>query len=410
MISTNKIRVSSIDDHEKVHPANHQTRLSILLLFMLHKHAIAALGRRPVVPMTSSGLLLITVPSLAVPVCPALLGVGVIHQQLAVLAVAPRLHLGLVHDLEHALPAGLDVVEDTIHLLETAVRRLRVEEVDRGHHEGVDDGEDDVGLVADGVEGDGGDHDDHEVEDPVGRRRQCVGGRADFERHDLRGVQPSHSKPANSEEGVEDEQEDDARYGAAFIILIRVDARQDRHRACLASCAKEHKLSPADTLHEEDCGPGGEEIFGAVEGGKQTGHEVGHAQIAVDDGRVVRDEVDSRNLLEHLVDVGEQRAMQIAVLAHCKQIGECALGHLKDCVFDFVKLAVDRLVVDILVAQRGEDLACVVLAPLEDEPPRGLGKAPDEGENKYAEKDLKGQGESPSHRTRGKGEAEVDPV
>ncbi len=43
-----------------------------------------------------------------------------------------------------------------IHFLQRAVPRLGVEEIHRGHHEGVDDGEDDVRLVPDVVECDRG--------------------------------------------------------------------------------------------------------------------------------------------------------------------------------------------------------------------------------------------------------------
>ena len=60
------------------------------------------------------------------------------------------------------------LVENLVHFLERAVRRLGEEKIDAGHHEGVYDGEDNVGLVADVREGRGRDHDNHEVEDPVG--------------------------------------------------------------------------------------------------------------------------------------------------------------------------------------------------------------------------------------------------
>lgn len=150
----------------------------------------------------------------------------VVHQQLPVLAIPARLDLGLVHHSKDALPAVGHLVEDAVHLLERAVRRLRVEEVDTGHHEGVDDGKDDVRPPPDVVEGDGRDHDDEEVEDPVGRRRQRVGGRPDPQRDDLGRVQPLHAQPADGEEGVEDEQEHDAR-DLVGLVVARVDARQD---------------------------------------------------------------------------------------------------------------------------------------------------------------------------------------
>lgn len=96
-----------------------------------------------------------------------LLGLLVVDEQLAVLAVAARQLAGHAHDVEVRLRAG-DLVEDGVHLLERAVGRLGVEEVHRGHHEGVDDGEDGVRVVLDAFEGHRRDHDDKEVEDPVG--------------------------------------------------------------------------------------------------------------------------------------------------------------------------------------------------------------------------------------------------
>lgn len=77
-------------------------------------------------------------------------------EQLAIPSVALGLVPGRAHDVEEA-PGAVHLVEDGVHLFERAIRRLGVKEVDRGHDEGVDDGEDDVRLVGDVVEGDGGD-------------------------------------------------------------------------------------------------------------------------------------------------------------------------------------------------------------------------------------------------------------
>ena len=48
----------------------------------------------------------------------------------------------------------------------------RVEEVDAGDDEGVDDSEDNVGLVSDGLESDRGNHDDHAGEESVNCERR----------------------------------------------------------------------------------------------------------------------------------------------------------------------------------------------------------------------------------------------
>ena len=111
-----------------------------------------------------------------------LLGVLIVDEQLAVLAVPLWLIVRNADDGEDALA----LAEDAVHLLERAVGGFGIEEVDAGHDEGVDDGEDDVGLVTDGREGHGGDHNDHEVEDPVGGGGDGVGWGADAKR-DLMG-------------------------------------------------------------------------------------------------------------------------------------------------------------------------------------------------------------------------------
>jgi hypothetical protein len=90
--------------------------------------------------------------------------IRVVNQQFALLVVPMRQLRGNLDTIERVRR----LMEDLVHLLETPVRGLGKEEVHGWHDGGVDDGEDDVGLVADGGECDGCDHHDHEVESPVG--------------------------------------------------------------------------------------------------------------------------------------------------------------------------------------------------------------------------------------------------
>ena len=116
----------------------------------------------------------------------------IVDENFTVLAVAARFVLGGPDNGEDILC----LLEDVVHLLERAVSRLRVKEVDDWEDEGIavgeistwyqyvsmlglHDGEDDVGLVADGRERHRRDHDDHEVECPVRTSRQCIGWRPD---------------------------------------------------------------------------------------------------------------------------------------------------------------------------------------------------------------------------------------
>lgn len=91
-----------------------------------------------------------------------LFGVLVIDEQLAVLAVAVGLVAGDRDDVEDA---GR-ILEDSVHLLQGSVGGLRVEEIDDGEDESVDDRKDDVSLVSDILESDWGNHDNQEVKDP----------------------------------------------------------------------------------------------------------------------------------------------------------------------------------------------------------------------------------------------------
>ena len=73
------------------------------------------------------------------------LGLVVVDEQLALLAIAVRHVAGDADDVERV---GA-LVEDFVHLFERTACGLGEEEVGRGHHEGVDDGEDDVRVVLD---------------------------------------------------------------------------------------------------------------------------------------------------------------------------------------------------------------------------------------------------------------------
>ena len=65
-----------------------------------------------------------------------------------------------LNNVEPGFPTAGRLAEYDINFFEGAVGGLRVDEVDDGEDEGIDYSEDHVGFVADGGEGDGGDHDD----------------------------------------------------------------------------------------------------------------------------------------------------------------------------------------------------------------------------------------------------------
>lgn len=71
---------------------------------------------------------------------------------------------------------------------------------------------------------------------------------------------------------------------------------------------------------------------------------------------VVGDDIDSRDLLKHLVDVSENCPMQVPVLVRGKAVPEASLSHLEDGVFDRIELALDFRIVFGEVRECAEDL------------------------------------------------------
>lgn len=108
-----------------------------------------------------------------------LLGVLIVDEKLAVLAVA----MGLVAGDRDQVEDAVRLVEDRVHLFQGAVGGFGVEEVDDGEDDciagsGLDgrqgksrgdlhDRKDDVSFIPDVLESHGRDHDNQEVEDPV---------------------------------------------------------------------------------------------------------------------------------------------------------------------------------------------------------------------------------------------------
>lgn len=82
----------------------------------------------------------------------------------------------------------------------------------------------------------------------------------------------------------------------------------------MTSSTKEHELSAPNTLHEEDSGPRSDEVFSTVKSSEKARHEGAHAEVRVDFSSIVGNEVNTRNLLEHLVDVGDDSTVKSAVV------------------------------------------------------------------------------------------------
>jgi hypothetical protein len=119
-----------------------------------------------------------------------------------------------------------------------------------------------------------------------------------------------------------------------------------------------------------------------------------HIQKILDKG-VVRDQVDTRDLLVHLVDVGEDNSVELAILGHLEQAAVRALGHFNDGLLDIVELGDDVGIVAVQVVDVFQDFESFFFSALHDEPTGALRQVQDHAEDDQTEEDLEGQREPP---------------
>ena len=128
-------------------------------------------------------------------------------------------------------------------------------------------------------------------------------------------------------------------------------------------------------------------------------------------GDVVSDQVDSGNLLEHLIDVCQHGSVEVAILCCREKFFEVALRFFQHTAADFNELVVDAGIVNGKIGQCCQNFQCFVFFALQDEPSRRLGKFEDEGEYDHCEEGLERQRESPSDGIWvDEEEGEIDPV
>jgi hypothetical protein len=146
------------------------------------------------------------------------------------------------------------VSKDIVDLFQRAIGSLGVQKVHNKEHEAIHDGEDDIGVNTDAVEGDGRNHHDHEIECPIGSCTKAVDWSTNFERHNLCRIQPRDTKPSKAEECIEKEDKERRRDTSTRVASVgKPDCpAQDCHRAHLTDRAKQEQLSSTDALNSED--------------------------------------------------------------------------------------------------------------------------------------------------------------
>jgi len=127
--------------------------------------------------------------------------------------------------------------------------------------------------------------------------------------------------------------------------------------------------------------------------------------------RAKRQRLQSLYLLEHLVDIGQHRAMKVAVSVHLEAVSKATACHFQGDIFNGLEFGLDLLVGRRKVAECSQDVQSLVFATLQHQPTRTLGKTRNQSEDEESENDLESNGEAPGD-TAGfeEREAEIEPV
>ena len=164
-------------------------------------------------------------------------------------------------DIAHLLDKTLS--EDDINLLQRASSGLGIEEEDDGDEAGVDNGKDEVCRPANVRNHDGSNHDNDEVEQPVGAGRDRIRLSAGLHGVDLSGIEPWEWEPSGTENDDEHEQAENTsfgsllRFGAGFGLIDAggdESRESDDHGEALANCTPKEEGTTANSLNQE---PGG---------------------------------------------------------------------------------------------------------------------------------------------------------
>lgn len=165
------------------------------------------------------------------------------------------------------MPGGRGVPEDIVNSFEVTVHGLRVEEVDDEGDAGGDDGVHDVVLVADSVEGDGGDHDDDEVPEPVVGGGDGGHGDTETDGGDLCAVEEVSTEETEGVEGVKEEDEEGGDDGGGMVLAEAVGDGEDDHADAHAGAADHEDGATAETVDSDEGDEAAQKLPGHGAGG-----------------------------------------------------------------------------------------------------------------------------------------------
>jgi len=128
-------------------------------------------------------------------------------------------------------------------------------------------------------------------------------------------------------------------------------------------------------------------------------------------GQILRDEIDTRHLLENLEDECQNNTVEVSVVAHAEDVLVASLRHFDNSILNRQKLLASLDSIGLVVVERGEHLQSLVLTASQDEPPGRLRHEGHEHVDHQSENELDGDRYTPCRGAASdKRESESDPV
>lgn len=223
-------------------------------------------------------------------------------------------------DVAHLLDVALG--EDQVDFFERATGGFGVEEPHDGDEETVPRGEEQVGTPLDPGDHDGGDHDDSEVEEPVGAGGDGVGLRTGLDGRQLGGVEPRQRQPGGTKDTHVHEETEDGTLGRLGVTGDQA-AKDDDHGGALAEGATQEQVATTDLLDKEPREGGEYGVANHVDTTNQKGKVVRLSDgLLEQDGQIVDDSVTAGNLLEELRRGTDDHAAEVLRRTAGEEVGE----------------------------------------------------------------------------------------
>lgn len=240
---------------------------------------------------------------------------------------------------------------------------------------------------------------DTEVPEPVGgsAERESLG--TDGKGEDLTANDPGGGTPGGGETGNVDADKCDERLATSGVGLgdSSTDDSDDELASAHPDGTEDEEVSSTDTLHHVHAWNGGDNVDNVGDNGEDEGVRIRKSALE-ELGAVVKDEVDTGELLEGLDEDTSERAEEVSSVVELEAVEVRAGGVSElnvEVGLDDRELGADNGVVDISGVEAGEGLGSLLMVALLDEPTRGFGEDEEETAEDKGESELDTDGDTP---------------